>query len=101
MTVASAEQGNYTNIFWLKVCSTATENLCFPRIVFGVLTAGDDCRRIDSKRAIGSNFEISVGDTARLIAREILPGNRAYTTRLLPDPDPELKELKKQLDGMV
>ena len=34
-------------------------------------------------------------ERARLIEREILPGNRAYTTRLLPDPDPALLELKK------
>jgi len=34
-------------------------------------------------------------ERAKLIGREILPGNRAYTTRLLPNPDPALTELKK------
>ena len=39
-------------------------------------------------------------ERAGLIAREILPGSRAYTTRLLPDPDPELRELKKLAAGL-
>ncbi|MDR2849916.1 MAG: ATP-dependent DNA helicase [Verrucomicrobiota bacterium] len=39
-------------------------------------------------------------ERARLIEREIRPGNRAYTTRLLPNPDPELKELKKLSAGL-
>jgi len=39
-------------------------------------------------------------ERARLIEREILPGNRAYTTRLLPNPDPALTELKKLAAGL-
>jgi len=39
-------------------------------------------------------------ERARLIDREILPGNRAYTTRLLPNPDPDLKELKRLAAGL-
>jgi ATP-dependent DNA helicase RecQ len=39
-------------------------------------------------------------ERARLIEREILPGNRAYTTRLLPNPDPALTELKKLSAGL-
>ncbi len=39
-------------------------------------------------------------ERARLIEREILPGSRAYTTRLLPNPDPALTELKKLAAGL-
>ena len=39
-------------------------------------------------------------ERAGLIAREILPGSRAYTTRLAPSPDPELKELKRLAAGL-
>ena len=39
-------------------------------------------------------------ERAGLIEREIMPGNRAYTTRLLPEPDPELKELKRLAAGL-
>jgi ATP-dependent DNA helicase RecQ len=39
-------------------------------------------------------------ERARLIEREVLPGNRAYTTRLLPDPDPALTELKRLAAGL-
>jgi ATP-dependent DNA helicase RecQ len=39
-------------------------------------------------------------ERAGLIEREIMPGNRAYTTRLVPNPDLELKELKKLAAGL-
>ena len=39
-------------------------------------------------------------ERAHLIEREILPGNRAYTTRLLPNPDPDVKELKRLAAGL-
>jgi len=39
-------------------------------------------------------------ERARLIEREILPGQRAYTTRLLPNPDANLTELKKLSAGL-
>ena len=39
-------------------------------------------------------------ERAKLIEREILPGKRVYTTRLLPNPDPELKELKRLTAGL-
>ena len=39
-------------------------------------------------------------ERAGLIEREILPGNRAYTTRLLPNPDPDIKELKRLATGL-
>ena len=39
-------------------------------------------------------------ERARLIEREVMPGNRAYTTRVLPDPDPALKELKRLTAGL-
>ncbi|HOE60620.1 MAG TPA: RecQ family ATP-dependent DNA helicase [Kiritimatiellia bacterium] len=39
-------------------------------------------------------------ERARLIEREILPGQRTYTTRLLPNPDPALKELKRLTAGL-
>lgn len=39
-------------------------------------------------------------ERAKLIEREMMSGNRAYTTRLLPDPDPALKELKRLAAGL-
>ncbi len=39
-------------------------------------------------------------ERAKLIEREIMPGSRAYTTRLLPNPDPNLVELKKLAAGL-
>ena len=39
-------------------------------------------------------------ERARLIEREIRPGSRAYTTRLLPNPDLALTELKKLAAGL-
>ncbi|MEI7900276.1 MAG: RecQ family ATP-dependent DNA helicase [bacterium] len=39
-------------------------------------------------------------ERARLIEREVMPGSRAYTTRLLPNADPSLTELKKLADGL-
>ena len=40
-------------------------------------------------------------ERARLIEREVTPGpRRAYTTRLLPNPDPALTELKKLTAGL-
>ncbi len=39
-------------------------------------------------------------ERARLIEREVMPGSRAYTTRLLPDPDPALAELKRLAAGL-
>jgi ATP-dependent DNA helicase RecQ len=39
-------------------------------------------------------------ERARLIEREILPGNRAYTTRLAPNPDLSLAELKRLAAGL-
>ena len=40
-------------------------------------------------------------ERARLVEREVTPGHRrAYTTRLLPNPDPALTELKKLAAGL-
>jgi len=39
-------------------------------------------------------------ERAKLIGREVTPGNRAYTTRLLPEADPALTELKKLSAGL-
>lgn len=39
-------------------------------------------------------------ERAKLIEREMQPGNRAYTTRLLPEPDPALTELKRLAAGL-
>jgi ATP-dependent DNA helicase RecQ len=39
-------------------------------------------------------------ERAKLIEREVRPGSRAYTTRLLPNPDPNLTELKKLAAGL-
>jgi ATP-dependent DNA helicase RecQ len=39
-------------------------------------------------------------ERAKLIEREVLPGNRAYTTRLLPNADTGLGELKKLAAGL-
>ncbi len=39
-------------------------------------------------------------ERAKLIEREVMPGSRSYTTRLLPNPDPGLTELKKLAAGL-
>ena len=39
-------------------------------------------------------------ERAGLIEREVMSGSRAYTTRLLPNPDPSLAELKKLSAGL-
>ena len=39
-------------------------------------------------------------ERAKLIEREIMPGTRTYTTRLLPNADPNLTELKRLAEGL-
>jgi ATP-dependent DNA helicase RecQ len=57
-------------------------------------------RRAKLKNDMEVRTILGLIERAKLIEREILPGNRAYTTRLAPDPDPALAELKRLSAGL-
>ena len=52
------------------------------------------------KNDMGVRTILGLIERAGLIKREVMPGKRAYTTRLLPDADPALTELKKLAAGL-
>jgi len=52
------------------------------------------------KNDMGVRTILGLIERAGLIKREVMPGKRAYTTRLLPDADPALTELKKLAGGL-